>query len=306
MNTNKVIGLINSIGISSLKSNPPLDPFSVEEVLIYTEFFIENNKYILNNPTLYTAFASGLKYCSDNNIDTEEFNLILEPMSGTGYNDILIKTIEHLELFDALKTFITTPSGILFSPERIALYKINNENHESYFNIGNIFPFEFSDEYIYLVVKIDGGNNEDNCDDRSFESISILNERERTLKQTFIRVASKNGRWSDWLEFTEDVFLNINTFKLFLETEILVYENIDKYSYEDTLCYNYIISFNLIKDNGELLTIDYNNETNYVDEYTFFYSLHSDYEVDLSYIKTTFMELGSNNINYSISYLRIF
>jgi len=296
MNTNNVIGLINSMGGSSFERNPSLDPFDIEEVLIYIKFFTDNYEHVNENPALFTAFVDGVKYCSDNNVDTDNFNLILEPISGIQYDDILIKTIEHLELFDALKTFITTPSGILFSPERIAFYKIDEENSESYFNISNMFPFEFSGEYVYLVVKIDGGNNEDNCDDRSFESISILNEKERILHKTFIRVASKIGRWSDWLEFTEDVFLNINTFKLFLETEILVYESIDKYSYEDTLYYNYIISFNLIKDNGELLTIDRNNETDYVDEYTFLYFLTSEYEVDISCSKSNFIETNSNNI----------
>lgn len=302
MNTNNVIGLINSMGGFSFECNPPLDPFDIEEVLIYIKFFTDNQEYVNENPVLFTAFADGVKYCSDNDIDTEDFNLILEPMSGIGYDDILIKTIEHLELFDVLKTFITTPSGILFSPERIALYKINNESDENYFNISNMFPFEFSDEYVYLVVKIDGGNNEDNCDDRSFESISILNERERTLKQTFIRVASKNGRWSDWLDFTENVFLNINTFKLFLQAEILVHENICNNSFEEILYDNYIISFSMMKDNGELVTINYNDQTDYENKDIYFYSLFSEHEVDISCIKSNFVEINSSNNNYKINY----
>jgi len=298
---NKVIGLINSMGVSSFKNNPPLDPFSVEEVFIYTEFFVKNHKYILDNPVLYTAFADGLKHCSDNDIDVDDFNLILYPITGKEYDDMLIKTMDHLELFDSLKTFITTSSGMFFSPERIALYKIEEDNDETYFNIDNLFPIEFNKDYVYLVIKIDGEDN-DSCDDRSFESLSVINEQDKTLNQTFIRVANKNGRWSDWLEFTEDVLLNINTFKLLLETEILVHDSVYKNSFEDILYDNYVITCNLLKDNGESISIDYDIQTDYIEKDIFLYSFSYDYELDISCIKSTFIELNSNNISYNINY----
>lgn len=76
---------------------------------------------------MFIAFSEGEKYCSDNNLDFKEFNITLQPLTGSEYEDLLIRTTEYLQHYDSLKAFITSPVGILFSPERIALYIVEEK-----------------------------------------------------------------------------------------------------------------------------------------------------------------------------------
>lgn len=240
-----VIGMINSKGGMSFKNDPPLDVNTIPQINIYAKFFTDNQQYITNNPSLYASYNEGVKSCYRNNIDFSEFMLTITEISGDDYNDVLSEIIYTLSIHDCLKDIVCTPIELVSASISVGLYTVEDiDDSINKFNSKYLLPFDLDKNLKYLLVSIK--KSEDKvCRDNSFETITIVDEEENEFYETFIRIADRSGRWSDWLEYDSDLEICINTFSLYLEVEKIIkdFRFIDYISYNVSIDGNYFTTY---------------------------------------------------------------
>ena len=249
---NNVIGLINQFGANSFINNEPLNVDNISPVQINKDTLLEHL-----NLKDYFRFKKLLT--------TNEY-IELNPTIGEGYKE-LIKNIYNLffDYYGFLYRDITNekyiysiiPVGLISVEDPINLCFLGDIDNNNFVSIQNqLLPFELSEDNTYIVINIDESKN-DLYIDNSFTTITIINNLNEYFK-TYIRISDKNKRWSEWLEWKNDISININIFKV-LNT-VVDMKNFFEQKFLPTNEYECMnISYNILYDNN----IFYNNKSEY-------------------------------------------
>lgn len=246
---NKVIGVITSKGCMSFNGGLPLDVKSIPKICIYPEFYEGDNKqYVLYNRILYNAYKQNKKLCRKHNINYDLYMLVLNDVSGDNYKSILTNISHLLFAIHQLNIKICKPINLLSFDRVVGLYSIDeNEDSLESFNSKNLLPFTISNKFNYFVVSVKKSDIK-LCKDNSFETITLVNKEVSEMYQTYIRIVCDGGRWSEWLEYKDDLMVPINIYRLHLEIEKLI----QNYGYKITPSYNFNI------DGDYIVTCYYN------------------------------------------------
>ena len=269
-NIGNILGFINQFGVSSFNSNESLDVGRIYPVQIHKNYLL--NSFNKDNIEFNKIF-----------IDSDY--LELDPITGKKYEELVICIYSlFLDYYDYLyedinnKEYIHTiiPIGLINVCNPINLCFLGNiENNDFIFTQDQIFPFELNEHNKYIVINIDKSEDELSIDN-TFSTITIIDDLNQSFK-TYIRIVDENKRWSDWLEWKNNISININIVKVleavknmktFFEQKFLPtneYESINilfKILYNDSMFYNnyeceYKWKINLFKINQEFSLSSY-------------------------------------------------
>lgn len=205
---NNVIGMINPLGSNSFVKNNPLDIDSIEQIVVRVD---EIN--------VYSSFSNVVSaYLST--FDDDQY-ILSPPLSGISYKELILNILNLYRDYEFLieplhnEKYIYTifPFGLFYIEEPISLCFLSDvDNNKFLIEQKKLLPFELSEDKIYIVVNIEKSDN-NITKDRTFNTISIIDKIDDSVK-TYIRMVGKNNRWSDWLEYTDDISINLNAFKL--------------------------------------------------------------------------------------------
>lgn len=254
---NNVIGIINKFGVNCFNRNKPLMLNGIPEVKVSKEYYKE--KFIRST-------KADIDFVTDELLSICDNYLPLDPITGKHYNE-LIKNVSDLfyeycdfvydDIVNKKYIYSTIPIGLITVEDPINLCFLGNiEQNDFNFIQDQIFPFELSVDIVYMVINVE--KSEDNlCIDRSFTTITLMDGKNNSLK-TYIRITDENDRWSDWLEYKDDISININIFKvLCLMAELNEFFKKQFLPTNEYECMN--ISYNILYDNN----IFYNNKSEY-------------------------------------------
>lgn len=213
-----IIGFIEPLGGTMFNKNRPLVVEDIPKILV-SKVFLDSNK--INFDALFVN-----RFCPDDAYFTAV------PISGEDYNNNILDIFHSFQdcyyssdtLPDILddKGYIRNivPIGLLTVPNIINLCFLGNiENNDFNYMQDKIFPFELSEENIYIVINI--YKSEDKlCIDNTITTVSVIDKSDNSIK-TYIRVCDEDKIWSDWLEYSPDISININFIKLQIALEDL-------------------------------------------------------------------------------------
>lgn len=192
---------------SNFMANPQLVTGDVESVVLSSKFLKEHKEILKDNTFISEVIANGGN------------SYKVPPINGKNYIIYINTIIDNLKRHNLLTEYASEPIGLILTSRAFSLITTapNKDNMFDFLD-SFIYPFELNGKYKYLVVAIDNSDNDPiDCSYRfnSFSSITIFSDEE--IIGTNIRIADDDGRWSEWLEFTEDISLNINYYKIYTE-----------------------------------------------------------------------------------------
>ena len=252
-----IIGLINQFGANHFNRIEPLELNRIPVVKVSENYYKE--EFVQKTKSDIIPEIDKLLFIYDN-------YLPLNPITGKHYNE-LIKNVSDLfyeycdfvydDIVNKKYIYSTIPIGLITVEDPINLCFLGNiEQNDFNFIQDQIFPFELSVDIVYMVINVE--KSEDNlCIDRSFTTITLMDGENNSFK-TYIRITDENDRWSDWLEYKDDISININILKVLCSmaelNEFFKKQFLPTNEYE---CMN--ISYNILYDNN----IFYNNKNEY-------------------------------------------
>ena len=187
--------------LAFFEKNSLLVPDNIKPIILNEKFFKDNDQLVKEDTFISKVIRNG------------GTNYVVPPINGKNYHIYINTIIGNLKQHNLLTKYDSELAGLMLSPGAFSLVNIKPEL-DYFISSGYLYPFEFSTDYEYLVISI-YGDEDGTCQDDSFSSITIL-KNEKVIT-TYIRIADKSGRWSEWLELTDDVELNINYYKIYLE-----------------------------------------------------------------------------------------
>ena len=208
-----IVGMLSSLGATSFEKNKPFSPEDLEVVKIKDRFYERNTMFHKTIKTIkvQTKFSDEIKY------ETVDYHF-LGPVNGVSYNGVISEIFKLFQdyyfILDYINCYhVILPIGLITVPEPINLCLLTKINNNDFFiSQKNIFPFELSEEKVYIVVNIEK-SEEDLCVDQTFQTISIIDVESKNV-ETYIRIVFENKRWSDWLKYEDNISLNLNILKL--------------------------------------------------------------------------------------------
>lgn len=185
------------------RTNHPLIPEEIEPIVLNEKFFEDNKDLVLKDTFISEVIREG------------GTSYIVPPVKGSDYRIYINTLINNLMERKLLNQYTTVPLGLMLAPECFGMFVLDTVEDEQLAYTCTL-PFELNTDYKYLVITVDE-SDDGSCEDDSFTSVSVLVNG--VINKTYIRIAGEDNRWSDWLEFTDDVELNINYYSLYKEYE---------------------------------------------------------------------------------------
>ncbi len=296
-----VIGMLSNLGATLFDNNKPFTPDDLKMIKV-TEVFRKKN------PTFYNLDEKEYKSAGYSCLlPIPECNFLL-PTEGPSYNEIVTEIYRLFQDYYFVLQYVNCyniilPVGLLTVSEPINLCFLANINNNDFtITQERIFPFELSEEKVYIVINIEK-SEEDLCVDNTFQTVSIIDIETNNI-ETYIRIVFENKRWSDWMKYKEDVFLNINFVKLitsfnnlknYLVSQLSPTNNYEIKNKIYKTCYSYHFDERniFILDNEYIF--NYNLDTKYKLKNVNYFEINFDFSLS-SYI--SFVNSVMNNITY--------